>query len=104
MGSPTKSEISGDVSVLPRSTGRQYDAVLRLSEALSQCREPEDLTKILSDQLREFLEFLQFYIIVYRELHGSRMGGGGPGEEPHGGICGCANSTATIMAGILEHG
>ena len=49
-----------------RSTGRRYEAVLRLSEALSQCREPEDLTKILSDQLREFLEFLQFYIIVYK--------------------------------------
>ncbi|MGC2608136.1 MAG: sigma 54-interacting transcriptional regulator, partial [Silvibacterium sp.] len=59
--------ISGDVSVLPRSTGRRYEAVLRLSEALSACREPEDLTKILSDQLRELLEFLQFYIIVYKE-------------------------------------
>jgi formate hydrogenlyase transcriptional activator len=67
MGSPSKCEISGDISVLPRSTGRRYEAVLRLSEALSQCREPEDLTKILSDQLREFLEFLQFYIIVYKE-------------------------------------
>jgi hypothetical protein len=42
--------------------------VLRLSEALSQCREPEELTEILSDQLREFLEFLQFHIVVYREL------------------------------------
>jgi formate hydrogenlyase transcriptional activator len=41
--------------------------VLCLSEALSQCREPEDLSKILSEQLREFLEFLQFYIIVYKE-------------------------------------
>jgi len=41
--------------------------VLRLSEALSQCREPEDLTKILSEEPREFLEFLQFYIIVYRQ-------------------------------------
>lgn len=67
MGSPTKCEISEDTSALPRSTGRWYEAVLRLSEALSQCREPEDLTRILSDQLREFLEFLQFYIIVYRE-------------------------------------
>ena len=67
MESPSKSENSGDVSVLPRSTGRRYEAVLRLSEALSRCREPEDLTKILSDELREFLEFLQFYIIVYKE-------------------------------------
>ena len=67
MGSPSKVEISEDVSTLPRSTGRRYEAVLRLSEALSLCREPEDLTKILSEQLREFLEFLQFYIIVYKE-------------------------------------
>jgi PAS domain S-box-containing protein len=41
--------------------------VLRLSEALSVCHEPEDLTKILSDQLREFLDFLQFYIVIYKE-------------------------------------
>jgi formate hydrogenlyase transcriptional activator len=67
MGSLSKCEIGGDVSVLPQGTARRYEAVLRLSEALSQCREPEDLTKILSDQLREFLEFLQFYIIVYKE-------------------------------------
>jgi len=46
---------------------RRYEAVLRLSEALSICREPEELTKTLSEQLGEFLEFFQFYIIVYRE-------------------------------------
>src|SRR5580658_1323433 len=67
MGFATKSEIGGDVSILPQSTGRRYEAVLLLSEALSQCREPEDLTKILSERLREFLEFLQFYIIVYKQ-------------------------------------
>jgi PAS domain S-box-containing protein len=49
------------------ATGRRYEAVLRLGEALSVCPEPEDLTKILSEQLREFLAFLQFYIIVYKE-------------------------------------
>jgi PAS domain S-box-containing protein len=47
--------------------GRRYEAVLRLSEALSQCRDPEDLTAILSEELREFLAFLQFYIVVYKE-------------------------------------
>ena len=41
--------------------------MLRISEALSACREPEDLTEILSEQLRGFLDFFQFYIIVYKE-------------------------------------
>ena len=50
-----------------QTDGQRYEAVLRLSEALSQCREPEDLTKVLSEQLREFLNFSHFYIIVYKE-------------------------------------
>ena len=41
--------------------------LLHLSEALSACPEPEDLTRILSEQFRAFLYFLQFYIIVYKE-------------------------------------
>ncbi len=67
MGFPPKREISGKDCVPPESTGRRYEAVLRLSEALSQCRDPEDLTRILSEQLHEFLGFLQFYIVVYKE-------------------------------------
>jgi PAS domain S-box-containing protein len=54
-------------NIPPGSEGRRYEAVLCLSEALSLCAEPEDLTKILSEQLREFLAFLQFYIIIYKE-------------------------------------
>ena len=61
----SKREICGNVDDLPQSIGRRYEAVLRLSEALSLCPEPEDLTRILSEELREFLEFLQLYIIVY---------------------------------------
>ncbi len=59
--------MAGDAYILTQSDGRRYEAVLRLSEALSVCLEPEDLTMILSEQLREFLAFLQFYIIVYKE-------------------------------------
>jgi PAS domain S-box-containing protein len=59
--------MSGDGYIPPRSDGRRYEAVLRVSEALSVCPEAEDLTKILSEQLGEFLAFLQFYIIVYKE-------------------------------------
>jgi hypothetical protein len=49
------------------NSARRYEALLRLSEALSMCREPEELTKSLSEQLGEFLDFFQFYIIVYKE-------------------------------------
>ena len=59
--------MSVQASIPQRTDGRRYEAVLRLSEALSLCQEPEDLTKILSEQLREFLDFLQFYIVVYKE-------------------------------------
>lgn len=52
---------------IPRTYGSRYEAVLRISEALSACRETEDLTRILSEQLRGFLDFFQFYIIVYKE-------------------------------------
>ena len=59
--------MSVQASIPQRTDGRRYEAVLRLSEALSLCQEPEDLTKILSEQLREFLDFLQFYIVIYKE-------------------------------------
>ena len=56
-----------DISTWERGEGKRYEALLRISEALSACREPEDLTRILSEQLGEFLDFFQFYIIVYKE-------------------------------------
>jgi formate hydrogenlyase transcriptional activator len=58
---------SGAVGIPRRSDGRRYEAVLGLSEALFSCREPEELTKILSEQMAEFLNFVQFYIIIYKE-------------------------------------
>jgi formate hydrogenlyase transcriptional activator len=67
MGSQPKHEISPAISIRERSEGRRYEALLRISEALSACSEPEDLTRILSEHLGEFLDFFQFYIIVYKE-------------------------------------
>jgi hypothetical protein len=55
-----KREMSPEISIRASDTGQRYEALLRISEALSACREPEDLTSILSDQLREFLDFFQF--------------------------------------------
>ena len=67
MGAVPKPDLGGDVRIPPRSAGRRYEAILRLSEALSASRDPEELTNILSEQLRQFLDFLQFYIVVYRQ-------------------------------------
>src|SRR5579859_5251136 len=67
MGFLPKREISPGVSLQKRGEGKRYEALLRISEALSACRETEDLTRILSEQLHEFLDFFQFYIIVYKE-------------------------------------
>ena len=59
--------MNGNASTPPRTRGGRYEAVLRISEALSACPETEDLTQILSEQLREFLDFFQFYIVCYKE-------------------------------------
>src|SRR3984893_2992262 len=59
--------MNGGASIPARPKGSRYDAVLRISEVLSTCRETEDLTRILSEQLREFLDFFQFYIVCYKE-------------------------------------
>jgi PAS domain S-box-containing protein len=67
MSSLTKRGTGGRAYSPPQVAARRYEAVLRLSEALSQCREPEDLTAILAEELREFLTFLQFYIVLYTE-------------------------------------
>src|SRR6266566_3727344 len=67
MSIPLKQDLSGHIRIPPRNDGRRYEALLRLSEALSACREPEELTKILAEELREFLEFSGFYIIVYKK-------------------------------------
>src|SRR5580700_11954617 len=67
MSSLTKLGTGEGAYASPQVAEGRYEAVLRLSEALSQCRDPEDLTAILSQELREFLPFLQFYIVVYRE-------------------------------------
>lgn len=67
MKSVTRSEITGNVGAAQASAERRYDALLRLSEVLSRCQDPEDFTALLSEQLRDCLEFLHFHLIVYQE-------------------------------------
>ena len=51
--------------------------------------------------MRDFLEFLQFYIIVYKENSTEvEWAVVGQGKEPRRGLCGCTRPTAAIVAGI----
>ena len=51
----------------PASNTQRYEAVLRISEALSACREPEELARVLADQLSEFLSFDHLDVMVLKE-------------------------------------
>jgi hypothetical protein len=68
-------KISGVVNGLPEDIERRYEAILRLSEVLSQCQEPEGRTEILSEELDEFLAFFAvLHHCLEREFDRSRMG------------------------------
>jgi formate hydrogenlyase transcriptional activator len=45
----------------------RYEALLRISEALSVCGEPEELARVLADQLRELLSFDHLDVLIFKE-------------------------------------
>jgi formate hydrogenlyase transcriptional activator len=55
-------------TIIPRDTGSEwYDAVLRISEALCACCEPEELAKSLANELDELLHFDHLYLAVLKD-------------------------------------
>jgi formate hydrogenlyase transcriptional activator len=66
---------------------QHYQAVLRISEALVACRQPEELAKTLADLLNEFLSFEHLDVLILKEdsteieWHAWGKGGPPPGEE-----------------------
>ena len=59
--------INTDLQPALETHAQRYEALLRISEALSTCREPEEVSRVLADQLRELvtLDFLD--VIVFKE-------------------------------------
>jgi len=51
----------------PESDSHQYKAVLRISEAIAACREPEELARTLADEIGKFLHFDHLYFVVLKE-------------------------------------
>jgi formate hydrogenlyase transcriptional activator len=49
------------------STTHRYEAVVRISEAISACCDPEELAKTLADQLDHFLSFDHLDVVILKE-------------------------------------
>src|SRR5579859_101512 len=45
----------------------RYEALLRISEALSVCREPEEVSRVLTDRLRELIRFDFIDVLIFKE-------------------------------------
>jgi GAF domain-containing protein len=48
-------------------TPNRYEAVVRISEAIAACREPEQLATTLADEIGKFLNFDHVYLVVLKE-------------------------------------
>src|SRR5438876_10592135 len=49
------------------NAAHHYEALLRISEALSTCSEPEELPRVLADHLYSVIDFDHLDIIVFKE-------------------------------------
>jgi hypothetical protein len=56
-----------DPIVAPQSGSHRYEAVMRISEAIAACREPEELATTLASEIGKFLHFDHLYFVVVKE-------------------------------------
>src|ERR1700746_336729 len=56
-----------DPIIAPQSDTPRYEAVVRISEAIAACREPEQLATTLADEIGKFLNFDHLYLVVLKE-------------------------------------
>jgi formate hydrogenlyase transcriptional activator len=56
-----------DPIVAPQNDGYRYQAVLRTSEVIAACRDPQELASTLADELGKLLDFEHLYLVVLKE-------------------------------------
>jgi formate hydrogenlyase transcriptional activator len=56
-----------DRIVAPQSDSHRYEAVVRISEAIAACGEPEELATTLASEIGKFLHFDHLYFVVLKE-------------------------------------
>jgi formate hydrogenlyase transcriptional activator len=59
--------MSTDSQLSLGSDVQRYEALFRISEALSACGEPEELARVLADQLRELISFDHLDVLIFKE-------------------------------------
>jgi formate hydrogenlyase transcriptional activator len=56
-----------DPTIACQSDSHRYKAVMRISEAIAACREPQELASTLADEIGDFLHFDRLYVAVFKE-------------------------------------
>src|SRR5712671_1664257 len=56
-----------DSIIASQGDSHRYEAVLRISEAIAACREPEELARTLADEIGKLLNFDHLYFVVVKE-------------------------------------
>jgi formate hydrogenlyase transcriptional activator len=59
--------MSTDLRPAIATDAQRYEMLFRISEALSACKEPEELSRVLADQLREVVSFDHLDVLVFKE-------------------------------------
>jgi formate hydrogenlyase transcriptional activator len=59
--------MSAEPQVALGTDAQRYGALFRISEALSGCGEPDELTRVLADQLRELISFDHLDALIFKE-------------------------------------
>src|SRR6266853_2390336 len=56
-----------DSIIASQGNSHRYEAVLRISEAIAACREPEELARTLADEIGKLLHFDHLYFVVVKQ-------------------------------------
>ena len=59
--------MSTDLIISSQTDSQRYEAVLRISEAIAACPEPEELAVTLADEIGKFLNFDHLFFVVVKE-------------------------------------
>ena len=68
MGFSGEHKAAGKESIIQFQNGcDRYQAIGRISEAITACREPEELARTLADEIGKFLQLYHLQFVVLKE-------------------------------------